>query len=107
MNEILKKIEAYDLILIHRHKNPDPDALGSQAGLRAILRENFPNKRIYAVGYDEPTLTYLTEVQLPKSLLNLHSVRGFCLTLRRHAYFMRESLETRAAFFIQQPHLTH
>lgn len=62
MNEILKKIEAYDLILIHRHKNPDPDALGSQAGLRAILRENFPNKRIYAVGYDEPTLTYLTEM---------------------------------------------
>ena len=55
MNEILEKIKAYELILIHRHKNPDPDAIGSQAGLRAILRENFPEKRIYAVGYDEPT----------------------------------------------------
>ncbi|MCE2142315.1 bifunctional oligoribonuclease/PAP phosphatase NrnA, partial [Streptococcus thermophilus] len=33
-----------------------------QAGLRAILRENFPEKRIYAVGYDEPTLTYLAEM---------------------------------------------
>lgn len=33
MNEILEKIKAYELILIHRHKNPDPDAIGSQAGL--------------------------------------------------------------------------
>ena len=59
MKEILEKIQAYQTILIHRHKNPDPDALGSQCGLRAILRENFPDKKIYAVGYDEPTLTYL------------------------------------------------
>lgn len=44
MNEILEKIKAYEIILIHRHKNPDPDAIGSQAGLRAILRENFPEK---------------------------------------------------------------
>ena len=36
--EILEKIKAYEFILIHRHKNPDPDAIGSQAGLRAILR---------------------------------------------------------------------
>ena len=62
MNEILEKIKEYETILIHRHKNPDPDALGSQAGLRAILRENFPKKRIFAVGYDEPTLTYLAEM---------------------------------------------
>lgn len=62
MNQILKKIKAYDTILIHRHKNPDPDALGSQAGLRAILRANFPDKKIYAVGFDEPTLTFLTQM---------------------------------------------
>ncbi|MEY8458307.1 DHH family phosphoesterase [Lactococcus ileimucosae] len=59
MKDIIAKIKAHDTILIHRHKNPDPDALGSQCGLRAILRENFPEKKIYAVGYDEPTLTYL------------------------------------------------
>lgn len=62
MKEILDKIKEYNTILIHRHKNPDPDAIGSQAGLRAILRENFPEKKIYAVGYDEPTLTYLAEM---------------------------------------------
>lgn len=59
MKEILKKIKSYNTILIHRHKNPDPDAIGSQCGLRAILRGNFPEKNIYAVGYNEPTLEYL------------------------------------------------
>ncbi|MFC4651515.1 bifunctional oligoribonuclease/PAP phosphatase NrnA [Lactococcus nasutitermitis] len=70
MKEILEKIKEYETILIHRHKNPDPDALGSQAGLGAILRENFPEKHIFAVGYDEPTLTYLTlmnKVELDKN----------------------------------------
>ena len=33
MNEILEKIQAYDTIIIHRHQNPDPDAIGSQGGL--------------------------------------------------------------------------
>ena len=46
MNDILDKIKAYDEIVIHRHKNPDPDALGSQLGLRDILRTNFPDKKI-------------------------------------------------------------
>ena len=26
-------IEAHDVIILHRHKNPDGDALGSQIGL--------------------------------------------------------------------------
>lgn len=59
MNDILQKIKAYDEIIIHRHQNPDPDALGSQLGLREILRTNFPDKQIYAVGFDEPSLAFL------------------------------------------------
>ena len=46
----LKLIEKYDVIIIHRHSNPDGDALGSQIGLREIIRENFPNKKVYIVG---------------------------------------------------------
>ena len=59
MNDILDKIKAYDEIVIHRHKNPDPDALGSQLGLRDILRTNFPDKTVSAVGFDEPSLAFI------------------------------------------------
>lgn len=46
----LQLIRDYNTIIIHRHSNPDGDALGSQIGLKALLNENFPNKRIYIVG---------------------------------------------------------
>lgn len=46
----LAVIRAYDRIVIHRHKNPDGDALGSQIGLAALLRSNFPGKDVRIVG---------------------------------------------------------
>ena len=49
---ILALICAYDTIIIHRHNKPDGDAMGSQIGLKHILMENFPEKKIYAVGDD-------------------------------------------------------
>lgn len=60
--EILEKIKAYDTVIIHRHQRPDPDAIGSQAGLRALLRRNFPDKQILATGVDEPTLSWMTKM---------------------------------------------
>ena len=47
---IYEKICAYDRIILHRHTNPDGDAIGSQVGLKHILKENFPEKEIFAVG---------------------------------------------------------
>ncbi len=47
---ILDLIRAYPRIILHRHKNPDGDALGCQLGLRHILRDSFPDKEILAVG---------------------------------------------------------
>ncbi|MGN0998977.1 MAG: bifunctional oligoribonuclease/PAP phosphatase NrnA [Faecousia sp.] len=47
---ILAVIEQYDRIIIHRHTNPDGDALGSQIGLKHILKENYPQKEIFMVG---------------------------------------------------------
>lgn len=58
--EILEKIKAYDTIIIHRHQRPDPDALGSQAGLRELIKHNFPTKKVLATGFDEPTLAWIT-----------------------------------------------
>lgn len=47
---ILDLIKAHDDIIIHRHSSPDGDALGSQIGLKHIILDNFPGKRVYAVG---------------------------------------------------------
>ena len=50
---VLQAINAYDKIIIHRHNRPDGDAMGSQLGLKQLLKKNFPHKTVYAVG-DEP-----------------------------------------------------
>lgn len=57
--EILEKIKQYDKIVIHRHSSPDGDALGSQIGMKCLLRENFPNKEIYAVGDDAKRYAFM------------------------------------------------
>ncbi len=48
--QILKVIRDADRIIIHRHTNPDGDALGSQLGLKQILCDTYPEKEIFAVG---------------------------------------------------------
>ena len=48
--KILEKIKEYDTVIIHRHKTPDGDALGSQIGLKRLVEHNFPKKKVYAVG---------------------------------------------------------
>ena len=48
--KILEAIKQFDTVIIHRHSKPDGDALGSQIGLREIIKENFPEKTVYAVG---------------------------------------------------------
>lgn len=49
-SQLIEKIKEYDTIIIHRHTNPDGDALGSQIGLKNIIKENFENKTVYVVG---------------------------------------------------------
>ena len=48
--DLLKAVWAHDCIIIHRHTNPDGDALGSQLGLAELIRSNFPGKTVYTVG---------------------------------------------------------
>lgn len=61
---VLAKILAYDTIIIHRHKRPDGDALGSQIGLRELLRVNFPQKNIYAVGDDAGIYAFMEGAEM-------------------------------------------
>jgi phosphoesterase RecJ-like protein len=46
---ILREIQSYDTIILHRHSLPDGDALGSQFGLKYILQASYPHKAIYTV----------------------------------------------------------
>lgn len=48
--ELREIIERNDSIVIFGHTYPDGDCYGSQIGLREILRLNYPNKKVYAVG---------------------------------------------------------
>ena len=43
-------IEQYETIIIHRHSKPDGDAIGSQIGLKRLIMDNYPDKRVLAVG---------------------------------------------------------
>lgn len=61
-NEILTKIKEYETIIIHRHVRPDPDAIGSQVGLKKIIQETYPNKFVYAVGEEDPSLYFLAQM---------------------------------------------
>ncbi len=60
-NEILKQIRQYNTIIIHRHSKPDGDALGSQIGLKHILKTNFPDKQIYVVGDDAGHYSFMED----------------------------------------------
>ena len=57
--KILALIEKYDKIIIHRHKNPDGDALGSQVGLYHIIKDTYPEKSVYMVGDMTPRYAFM------------------------------------------------
>lgn len=63
LNEILHQINSYDTIIIHRHTRPDGDALGSQIGLKEIIKHNF-KKDVFAVGDDSDRLDFIGKMDI-------------------------------------------
>lgn len=61
-NVILEMIQQFQTIIIHRHMRPDPDAIGSQAGLAEMLKTSFPKKRILKSGGPVGDLDFLAEM---------------------------------------------
>ena len=57
--KIYNKIKKYDSIVIARHVGADPDALGSQIGLKEIIENTFPHKKVYAIGCPASKFKYL------------------------------------------------
>ncbi|AKP66922.1 DHH family phosphoesterase [Companilactobacillus ginsenosidimutans] len=59
-SEIIETIKQYDKIIVLRHTNPDPDALGSQKGLANAIEEAFPNKKVLIGGNNTEGLKWLS-----------------------------------------------
>ncbi len=73
IKKILEEIKKYSRIIIHRHSKPDGDALGSQVGLKLILKENFPEKEIFIVGDMTERYSFISEApmdEIPDSYYN-------------------------------------
>ena len=64
--EALGLIEEYDSIIIHRHINPDGDALGSQKGMMEIIRLNWPDKKVYMVGDNPGRYSFIADRGMDK-----------------------------------------
>jgi phosphoesterase RecJ-like protein len=62
IGKIIDKIRNYETIVIHRHVRPDPDAYGSQAGLKEIITASFPGKQVFAAGMEDPALHFLVRM---------------------------------------------
>ena len=69
--QIYKKIKKADTIIIARHVGPDPDALGSSLGLKQIINDNFPQKKVYCIGSPAAKFKYIGELdKLPENFDN-------------------------------------
>lgn len=61
MKHILQKIEDFDTIIIHGHKRPDGDCIGSQYGLMYIIKESYPNKKVIVTGTTSDFVSFIGE----------------------------------------------
>ena len=59
--QIMELIKCHDTIIIHRHKNPDGDALGSQIGMKHLLKAAFPQKTVLMVGDEAGRFDFMAD----------------------------------------------
>ena len=112
---IMEQIRAHETIILHRHAHPDGDALGSQIGLKHIIQDNFPGKRVlmagdapkrYAFMADSAMITALAmENGLTVSLIAAQSLFTGMVTDSGRFRYDGTTAGTfeRAAFLMRQP----
>lgn len=66
--EIYKLIKKYHTIVIARHIGADPDALGSQFALKEVIKENFKDKEVYAVGSTASKFRFMGNLDKPEDI---------------------------------------
>lgn len=69
-NKIILKIREYDTIVIARHIGVDPDAMASQVALREVIKLNFPDKKVYAVGNGSCKFSFLGKLDKMEKVNN-------------------------------------
>ena len=57
--EIYKKVKEFDKIVIARHIGADPDALGSTLGLKEMILNTFPQKKVSCIGVYSSVFKYM------------------------------------------------
>lgn len=62
IKSIISEIKKFQTIIIHRHVRPDPDAYGSQAALKEIIKHSFPDKNVYITGEEDASLHFLVRM---------------------------------------------
>lgn len=57
--KIISKIKKYDKIICLRHIDADGDAYGSAMGLAQVIKDNFPQKKVFTDGKNNESLSFL------------------------------------------------
>ena len=66
--DIYKLIKKYNTIVIARHIGADPDALGSQFALKELIKENFKEKNVYAIGSTASKFRFMGNLDKPEDI---------------------------------------
>ncbi|AXF55949.1 DHH family phosphoesterase [Salicibibacter kimchii] len=77
--KLFDTISAYEHIIICRHERPDPDAIGSQAGLARLIERN-TGKKVQLAGDEEPSLSFLSDMDTIDDTTFLESLVIVCDT---------------------------
>ncbi|MBQ7145254.1 MAG: bifunctional oligoribonuclease/PAP phosphatase NrnA [Lachnospiraceae bacterium] len=78
--QALALIRSRDSIILQRHAMPDGDAVGAQTGLKELLRDNFPEKRLFAVGDSAARFDFLPDSQ-PEDVPDSLFPQSLCIIL--------------------------
>lgn len=77
--KIYKIIKKYDNIVIARHINADPDALGSSFALKESIKLTFPSKNVFLAGVASTRFNYMGKLDHYYDYENLDNALLICL----------------------------
>lgn len=69
MKKILEKIKEFNTIIIHGHIRPDGDCIGSQYGLMHLIKNSFPDKKVYVTGDCSKYVSFLGKPEMIDKVL--------------------------------------